>query len=636
MRVHYLMLILLLIISLTATSYNRVDIVRHVNYDEVKERQTPILLLFKLIFYKLLISEEGIVGNLTLVRSILREVPIPFSLKVRLDAFLDYMNSFNETCMKIEVKLNVIEGLIKEGNISQAKEHCNEISPLFDKATLTLIKIEIVLDDIYRTYPAVKRIVEPRIDYLRERLEKLRSRYRGILSEIEALVQEYGARINTLIHATLTPPIAHPGDDIRIHGRLSTEHDEPIPYSYLRIELKGCFRSLVKTDQHGYFKLAFKAPLLPGNYSVVIKYVPRNLTYKSSYTLVRFKVIPFKSSIRIVSYTKTLYPRERLLVKGVIESNSSIVEGTIVLSTRYAVSRTSIDNPSFIAHLTLPYNVQEGTYKVRVIFMPRVSFLEPSESEVMILVKEPPYELKLETAHSAFLISIIPVTIQVSSASEVESDLTLIMRLTTMSGHAISSRTVTVKTNRTYQLTLPYPLSLVTGYYKVEVVAIPKNPLVKYTKCVSSLYIVNFQALLTASVLFTIIVLLTTRVLRTGAREIPKRPAVIREPIEVEAISEEVKELPEMLHKPGTLRRMLNLLEALLARTLNIRLTPSKTHREFSKEVRERNAIIGSLLMGIVVIFEKVYYGLKKVRVSEVFTLRLAYEKILSILGVKK
>ena len=636
MRTHHLALLLLLIICTVVISYSSTDIMRHMNYDEVEEARVPILPLFKLIFERLLIDEEGIIRNSTLVLSLLKELPIPTVLKTRLDALVNYVSLFNETCSSIEHQLNLMQGLIKEGNLSQARKLRSDIDSLFDNATVTLIKVRIILNDIQRTYPIVKSVVEPRINYLEERLDKLRNRYNKVLHEIEILSQEYQVRINTLINATLFPSKAYPGDNVSVYGFLFTENGEPLS-SRLTVELRGFFKVITRTNKHGYFRLTFRAPSIPDEYYVIVKYVPENLTYKASYALMKLRVMPFKTSIKIVNYTKALYPQERIIIEGVIESNSPKVKGFIILTMDGITSEVTIRTSSFKAYLTLPYYIKEGLHELKVSFIPKVPFLEPSQSNVTILVMNPPHGLKLKVTHPALLISTNSITVHVTPTSELESKLMIIVKLVTMRGRTISSRAVIIKANQEHHLTLTYSPNIISNYYRIEVLAIPQNPLIKYTRYIGTLYIINFQSLLMTLLTLLAIVLLATRALATRVtRKPPEKAVTIRELAKMEAMLEEVEKLPEELHEPRTLRKTLNLLEAFLARVLNIRFSLSMTHREFSEEVKKKNPLIGSLLTSMVLIFERAYYGLKKLKVLEILFLRSAYEKILKLLKVRE
>ena len=611
--------------------------IKQVNYDEYKAVNTPLLPFMKTLFYTYLIHEKGYVVNYTISQHLIRIVPIPPSLKYRLTSLSKYLFNFNNTCNSILNNIDRMETCIKEGNLTGAYEFIKITNILFENATITLLKIKIVVDDISRTFPQVRDLIRNRISALEDRLNSLKTRFNSLVEQLKYLRNTYLSRIKTIINATIIPNIVYPYENVKIIGTLLSQNGEPIANSSIQIIISNTIFKIARTNNEGVFYTTFKAPLIPGIHTVIIKFTPSNLTYKPSYCILNLKVKPFKSAIKILEFNKTIYPLQYLTVKGEIISPINETYGKVYIIIGNVKFTFIIHGTNFTIRIPIPYYFDKGYYKVYLRYTPLVKYLLPASTSFKIKVLNPEEKIKLDVFYPSIVIPLKNIDLYVTPHTSISCNVTLLVQLLSSNGSAIYTVTIKSKANENTKVIIKIPFDIPSNMYHVKIIAIPDSYKVQYTYKEVSLYIINIYSLLIVATILITSSLLVSRFYRREVREVRRPKIVLVEKPTIKVKREEIKEIRQLKIEKGTMREALSLLEKILAKIFRIELKPSMTHREFCRKIALKNGLIASLLFNIIVLFEKFYYGLKELTYFEVLLMKSIYDKLIKILKeVKK
>ena len=114
--------------------------------------------------------------------------------------------------------------------------------------------------------------------------------------------------------------------------------------------------------------------------------------------------------------------------------------------------------------------------------------------------------------------------------------------------------------------------------------------------------------------------------LRGWAGAAPAPAAVVERP---RAVAMGVGEPLRALSVRDLLRFLINRLESAVCRVVGVEVRPSDTHREVVARLRERGWPLTWVFAVMVVIFERVYYGLRRVTRLDAEVFRRGYVRIM-------
>jgi len=603
------MISILIIYIVCMQSISCSPILPHINYDDAEVKGIPISLIARYIFDKILIK-GGVAVNISLISGYIDVISIPDYLKSRLKAALNYIDEFNKTISITENEIDMARAFLKEKYLDLAENVLRKIDKHIYNASITLYKVESIIKDLSTTYPYLSTIIDPKINMLRERLEKCRSAYENLYRIFEDLNQIFINRTATIIDLNLSNYIVYPNEYINVSGILKIENGTRLSNKYLNIFiLNTSISKKVRTDLNGIFRCMIRAPSTPGKYFVETYYIPQTPYLKYARNRIEFAVNSIETKIIVTTdYNTTLYPQQKLAINGFIETKIewNNTDGEIVINLFKRNFKTRVVNGEFSFKTTIPYNIAEGNYSIALTYTPYDKALSKNYTRIPINIVNPPYSLSFEIDVPNTILNIFDLRIGFKPISSLQSNITVYLKISS-NRKTIFNKKCRINVNESTSIHINIPYQIESGNYVIEITGIPENPLIKYRRERINIFILNINSLIICLITISFIAIYM-------ALKIRSKP-VYRERIS-EVLKPAVKSVvpakTEELHISGkSLHKSILMIETIVSRILGIRIEPGDTHREICRKIYLKSPIIGELLLHTIPIFEKSYYGLK-------------------------
>ena len=405
------------------------------------------------------------------------------------------------------------------------------------------------------------------------------------------------------------------------------ENGTRLPNKYIDISTIN-FSERVKTNLNGTFRCIIRAPAIPGEYYIEACYRPENYYLKYARNRVRFTVKNIEVKIIVTEYNRTLYPQQKLTVKGFIEPKIKLynVSGEIAVDLFKRQLKTKVIDGKFNFTITIPYNVAKGTYYLALTYSPSNRVFSRNHTVIPINIIDPPYLLSFKISLPKIVVNIFGLGVDIQPICKMQSNVTIYLKIS--NGKTIFHKKYDIYTNESKNIHIDLPYYLESGSYIIEIIGVPKNPLIKYRKERINIFILNINALIT-SLLATFLLAIYITVNVRGKLVFKQRVEKAIKTMEIEAKPITLDKIREISLPSMSLHRLILTIEIMLSKILGIKIEPGDTHREICKKIYLRNPIIGELLLNTIYIFEKTYYGLKILSEGELKLIRDLIQKII-------
>ncbi len=580
----------------------------HANYWEARSAAPSLAPLLSSI----LAPWSPVTGELANVSMILRlSSLLPVPLRYRLEALLNLTLELQEGLANATLLLDECSEALNASLLDEARQVLEEAWNVLTGCDVTMAKIRLIAVDLWRSYPASRQILEPRIEALGERLRGAWLRYHSLLAEFRSVEEE--AVVESCITLNLDRGVARPWEPVRAWGTVSIEGGmEPRGVVELRL---GDLRLQAEVI-NGSYEAVLTAPERPGVYRVEAVYRPLARGVRGSTCSAQLRVEPYPTELEASGGSG--YPGGFALIRGSVASPAAGRQPAGVLVVEWMGTRLKLRvERGFEVKLDLPYYVEPGTYRARLLFKPFSPAFTSSRAEVSLAVLEPPYASSLEVSAPWIVLSGSTARAWVRVKCPCNATFRVLVKT------PYSAVAIKVRAGEAVAVALPVPVDAWTGEIRVEAVAVPLNPLVRYSRASSRMFILNTVSVAVLAAALAAALILA---LRGRARAAPAPVAVVERP---QAVAMGVREPLRALSVRDLLRFLINRLESAVCRVVGVEVRPSDTHREVVARLRERGWPLTWVFAVMVVIFERVYYGLRRVTRLDAEVFRRGYVRIM-------
>ena len=592
----------------------------HANYEEAENIGASTRMLLSAILSPWSL-ETGLLENASRVLR-LAGLLLPEPLNERLSGLLNLTIKVQEHLREARELLEECDSKLNSSLLEEAEDLLARAESELVECNATLVKVRVVVLDLVRSYPVARDLVEPRLDALEKTVDLAWMYYRRLRESYDEMLR--ALLVESRITINLDRGVVKPGEYVKADGLASSLEGEPLS-GIVEVDVVSGgsvhSRRVVKVEE-GVYELLLEAPMIPGSYTVIATFKPEAGNVRGSRSEPARLVVEPYTTLMNVSCMSECYPGSEVVIWG---SVTAVVDGGYLPSGILRVEAfgkvlESMVRGNFTVRVGVPYYVEPGEYSAKIAFKPFSKAFSKQSLSLLVKVVEPPYKSRLLASKPLVVLSGLPLKVSVEVVCSRVSRFKLLV-VSERGAMAIAK----AYSNTPLEVEVPMPVDAWSGIHEFELLAIPLDPQVKYSRYTLRVVVLNTPSLLTVLIGG---VLTALTLLRLPLRGVSLSRA-IKAARRLEKLTAERSLTPVRVSGlRGLFRALVNRAEALACSMLGVRVKVSDTHREILWKIREKGWPHVGLLTWMVKMFERVYYGLKEVGAEESSAFKRAYVRI--------